>query len=390
METSQSAVCVHRLYEGAPILAPTSREWESGVTFNAAATYLPAIPENLRLIDQLASASVSRDARLASGVVAIHYRARPRHDPGRILTRSYVGLALFTTDLQLLYRFPEPLLSPDLVMTAPDALGVEDPRITRFGNEFQMVYCGCGMNGDGNWAGLLCAAQSKDLLNWKKTGPLKLKYRPEDRQGKFDDTYFDNMPSLKGTTHGVNNKDGVFFPDRINGKLYLLHRPMVGKMSSWAIHLACTDGDVTGEWRDCGPILRATPDLRFAESWVGAGAVPIALGDGRYLAIIHTGNLSATGERLYTLDAVLLNFERFDPKNPESIVESRLDAFMVPTTPYEIEGPYPDSVGNVLFSCGAYEKDGDIYIIYGGGDTYVMAARVNRNELLEAMRPVGV
>ena len=60
---------------------------------------------------------------------------------------------------------------------------------------------------------------------------------------------------------------------------------------------------------------------------------------------------------------------------------------MVPQTPYEREGPYPDSVGNVLFTCGAYERgDGDIRIIYGGGDTYVLAADVSKFELLAAMK----
>jgi len=81
----------------------------------------------------------------------------------------------------------------------------------------------------------------------------------------------------------------------------------------------------------------------------------------------------------------VLNFNDFDPKNPERVVESRLDRLMTPQTRWEIEGPYPDSVGNVLFSCGAFERNGEIYVIYGGGDTYVMAARLNKAEVLAAM-----
>ena len=126
----------------------------------------------------------------------------------------------------------------------------------------------------------------------------------------------------------------------------------------------------------------------FVDAWVGAGAVPIDLGDGRFLEIFHTGHRAADGSRLYTMGAVVFNFNEFDESDPASLIESRLDHFMIPETKWEIEGPYPDSVGNVLFSCGAYERNGEIVILYGGGDTYVMAAKVRKSELLASLAPV--
>ncbi len=156
-------------------------------------------------------------------------------------------------------------------------------------------------------------------------------------------------------------------------------------MAPWASSTA----PVGDEWHDLGPILPAIADAKYVASWVGAGDVPLSLGDGRYLAITHTGNLLANCSRMYTLDAVVLNFNQFDSANPESLVESRLDGFMVPATRCEIEGPYADSVGNVIFSCGSFERDGDLFVIYGGGDTYVMVARVSLAELLDAMRAAG-
>jgi predicted GH43/DUF377 family glycosyl hydrolase len=88
------------------------------------------------------------------------------------------------------------------------------------------------------------------------------------------------------------------------------------------------------------------------------------------------------------MGACVFNFNDFDPADPASLVESRLDHFMIPETKCEIEGPFPDSVGNVLFSCGAFERNGEIVILYGGGDTYVMAARVRKSELLNSLVPV--
>jgi beta-1,2-mannobiose phosphorylase / 1,2-beta-oligomannan phosphorylase len=81
----------------------------------------------------------------------------------------------------------------------------------------------------------------------------------------------------------------------------------------------------------------------------------------------------------------VLNFAQLDAARLESIVESRFDHFMRPETPWETEGPYPDSVGNVLFTCGAYVHGGVIRILYGGGDSYVLAADVSKAELLAAL-----
>jgi predicted GH43/DUF377 family glycosyl hydrolase len=218
-----------------------------------------------------------------------------------------------------------------------------------------------------------------------------------DRQGSanFDDSYLDNAHGATGNKTGINNKDGVLFPRKINGKngagYYLLHRPMIGPISQWAVHLAKAES-INGPWHDLGPMFRAEPrsgsDETWVDAWVGAGAVPIDLGGGRFLEIFHSGHRAADGSRLYTMGAIVLNFNEFDESDPATLIESRLDHFMIPETKWEIEGPYPDSVGNVLFSCGAYERNGEIVILYGGGDTYVMAAKVRRSELLASLAPV--
>jgi predicted GH43/DUF377 family glycosyl hydrolase len=42
-------------------------------------------------------------------------------------------------------------------------------------------------------------------------------------------------------------------------------------------------------------------------------------------------------------------------------------------------------VGNVLFACGSYEHGDDIVIVYGGADTYTLAARVDKATLFAAL-----
>src|SRR5207253_431171 len=190
------------------------------------------------------------------GLIAVHYRARPKSDPGYLITRSYVGLALFTPQLELLYRYPEPVISPDGKKDSPDYLGVEDPRVTRVGDRFVMTYCGSGLDEAGSWRGALCTAESTDLLHWEKHGPMDLRFPAPGTIAPFDDTYFDNLEGATGTTRHINNKDGVLLPGTHDDYHYLLRRPMLGKISGWAIHLA-RSCSLRGTWTDLGPIASA-------------------------------------------------------------------------------------------------------------------------------------
>jgi len=99
--------------------------------------------------------------------------------------------------------------------------------------------------------------------------------------------------------------------------------------------------------------FRAAADAAWVDSWSAPGlfrcrSVTTATCDHPYRPP------RPRRQPLYTLDALVLNFNDFDPKHPERVVESRLDRLMTPQTRWETEGPYPDSVGNVLFSCGRF------------------------------------
>jgi predicted GH43/DUF377 family glycosyl hydrolase len=354
---------VERLHAGRPIIAPTGHWWEDGVTFNTAAVYLPRSTEHDPLIAGLLGEGAPADPRARDGVVAAHYRARPRHDRDFKWNRSFIGLMLFTPDTaHVLARYPEPVISPAPHAEACDHLGVEDPRITPIDGAFYAAYCGVTYSAGrrGSWKASVCLARSHDLLCWEKLGPVE------------------------GTLNAVNNKDAVLFPEKVDGHYLMLHRPMVGPIGTWAMSLAMCES-LTGVWRDCGTVLRAAPEPSRLDNWVGAGSVPIPLGGRRYLVIYHTGRIQHGDCCEYDLDAAVFDFRDFDPAHPERIVESRLDRIMVPETETEVDGPYPDSVANVLFTCGSYIYRDDLYILYGGGDTYVMAARVKPAVLLEEL-----
>jgi predicted GH43/DUF377 family glycosyl hydrolase len=354
-------ISVDRCNGGAPIVSPGANWWETGVTFNAAALYLERSAVNDRIIQTLLPMRRLQDTDLARGVVVIHYRARPETDPGLPFVRSFIGLALFTPDFKLLYRYAEPVLLPDPMSDGADFLGVEDPRITRIGDVFFMVYCGLKADPNTIYHAQLCTARSTDLVHWQKLGPMK---------GDINATY---------------NKDGVLFPDALDGKYFLLHRPWRNGSphSDHATHLAVSEAP-DGTWRDLGEIMHSYRNPRFQESWVGAGSVPIPVGNGRYIMIYHTGNSMAGGELEYDLDVALLDLRRV-ASDPPSVVLGRIEHFMVPETPQELRSHSTLQVQNVLFTCGSYEYGEHVYVIYGGADTYLLAARVNKTELLRAL-----
>jgi predicted GH43/DUF377 family glycosyl hydrolase len=343
-------VPIERLNGGKPIVAPKDNWWENEATINAAAFYLERSATNDPIIKKLISMENLDDQRLENGIVAVHYRAISKKAPGKQRSRSYVGLALFTPDVELLKRYLKPLILPSENSKGYDYLGVEDLRITRIGDTFYALYCGF----DGKNM-RVCMTISKDLINWKKLG------------------------LVIGDINSSNNKDAVLFPEKIDGHYFMMHRPMVGDVSNFSIHLAMSDSPI-GAWKNCGMVLHSFENPACKDSWVGAGSVPIPLGDKRFLVLYHTGNYLKSGKREYDADAAIFNFQNFSPDNPAGIVEKRLEHLMVPETDWEKNSEI--SI-DIVFPEGSYEYHGEIYIIYGAGDRYVSAAKVNKKVLLE-------
>lgn len=133
--------------------------------------------------------------------------------------------------------------------------------------------------------------------------------------------------AMPGDFNSASNKDGILFPDFIDGHCLRLLRPM-----------DCPSGD--------------------------------RLLDGRLE---------------HDLDAALFNLQSFDPSRTDEILEARIDRIMVPETDCKINDPCQDSVANVLFTCGSHCYRQDLYILYGGGDTFVMSARVPLQALVKAL-----
>lgn len=171
------------------------------------------------------------------------------------------------------------------------------------------------------------------------------------------------------------NRNGVLFPEKINGKYLLLSRPSDTGHTPF--------GDI---------FLSESPDLCYwgrhrhvmskGGGWwqslkIGGGAAPIRT-DAGWLLIYHGVSGTCNGY-VYSMGAALLDLEQ------PSIVRHRCANFILtPEEWYEEKGFVP----NVVFPCAAL-CDGDsgrIAIYYGAADSYVGLAFCTADELIRYIK----
>lgn len=347
-----------RLHGGRPILAPVAAHpWESKVVLNPAGQLV----ERDRLEALLPSWGLTeaQGARLleAGGACVLYYRAQGEVDPRLRMAPSYLGRAVLTPTLDLVYRDSQPALSPD----APfHNLGLEDARCTLVGDTFYLYYTGYtdpSPEDDLDRHVNICLATSEDLVTWDLHGPLA------------------------GGLNEVNNKNAALLPEPVDGRYILLHRPMEGP-DAMSIHWATSESPA-GPWESQGLLFRSYRYQEFAQSWIGAGGPPLALGEGRFLAVYHQGHYGSDGSREYDLAAALLDFTQDDP------VLARIEPLMRPTGALETEGDDDLGVDNVLFACANHRWGDQLVIPYAGADSRIFGATLPFDELLAALEEVA-
>ena len=165
------------------------------------------------------------------------------------------------------------------------------------------------------------------------------------------------------------NKDGVLFPQKINGKYARLDRPVAGGLGN--IWISFSDDLLSWGNHKCVMTIR---DDHW-DSWrIGASSQPIKIDDG-WLIIYH-GVKVASGGPIYRLGAAVLAED-----DPSRVLCRSAIPILAPREYYERVG----DVNNVVFSCGAIlEDDGqELKIYYGASDTSICIGTANINELMQ-------
>ena len=338
---------VQRLNEGKPILKPVSKHpWENRVTFNPACSFVEKSDRLAGIIRKLPfTERIKANLRREKGLCFLLYRAQGKETSKYDYRRSAIGLAIFSPELKLLARHTEPVIYPDQDY---DNLGVEDGRITKVGNRYVLVYTAYSSATPENKI-RIALASTGDFVKWEKHG------------------------LLTGEFNRINNKNGMIFEKRVGKRFLMLHRPMEGE-HPMTIHWAEAD-DVLGEWTSRGVLMEPLPDGAFKDIWMGGGAPPLSLGKKKFLILYHIGRRKWDGDREYDLGIAVGDF------GAEKIIVQRNEPLLRPETKAETTPVAELGLANVLFVCGAYFYNGDLYFPYAGADSVVVGGKIAKREL---------
>lgn len=218
--------------------------------------------------------------------------------------------------------------------------GAYDPRITRIGEEYFIMY-GSYNNQLGTRVGIV---KTGDFVNFERVSICS----------------------------EINNRNGVLFPEKINGLYCRLDRPFAGDESSPCDMWMSFSPDLV-YWGECRPVM-TTRAAHWDQLKLGGGAPPIRVKEG-WLCIYHGVSGSCDGS-IYSLFAAILDY-----REPWKVLARSKHPVLFPEMPYERDG----RVANVVFTCNAIvEADQTVKIYYGAADTCIGLAEAKLNELVEA------
>lgn len=269
---------------------------------------------------------------------------------------STIGYCRLDGPLKVAERDEIPLLFPEFDY---ESQGIEDPRIVKIDDVYYMTYT--AYDGD-NAVGAL--AISKDLKYFKKEGVITsqftyqqfvnlLKKDDHPHIGKYFRSY--NKKESKtpsGKSLYLNDKNLVFFPRKIDGKYFFLHRI---KPDIQLVTFEKPEDLTPDFWKDYfldfTRYIFFEPRYDHESSYIGAGCPPIELTEG-WLMIYHSVR-DTPGGYVYSACAALLDLD-----NPTHEIARLPYPLFTPEEDYETKGV----VNQVCFPTGAVIFDDILYI----------------------------
>lgn len=217
--------------------------------------------------------------------------------------------------------------------------GIEDPRITKIGDEYFIVNVGYSAAGP-----LVCLARTRDFVHFDRKGVLM---PPED-------------------------KDAALFPTMFADRWALIHRPAPA-MAGVGAHICLSFSPDLRYWGDSRILLAARRGAWWDANKVGLGPPPL-LTSGGWLLCHHGVRVTASGS-IYRIGLALL-----DRDDPTRVLARGNEWLLGPHESYERGGDLP----GVVFPCGWVLRDDEdtLHIYYGAADSVVCVAEASLAALL--------
>ncbi len=277
-----------------PLLLPVpEHSWESRFIFNGAVVY----DEKEKLFHMV-------------------YRAMGIDDVSRI------GYAVSADGVHFL-RLDKPVFSP---ANDFETKGCEDPRLTKIGDEYYMLYTAYSKKGV-----RVSMASTTNFIIWKRYGVI--------------------LPDQ-------DDKDAALFPEKFKGRYMLYHRIEPDIWVSFSDDLI--------HWSDHKSIMK--PRKGYWDSLkIGIGAPPIKTPHG-WLMLYH----GVDQDMVYRL-----GFALFDLNDPTKLVKRSQEPILEPEEDFERFGQVP----NVVFSDAMIRYKDDYFVYYGGADNCIALATIPVKEV---------
>ncbi len=268
---------------------------------------------------------------------------------------SRLGYAVFDEELNLLERYEKPVFNPDVKLWE---MSIEDPRLVEIEGKIYMTYVTTptpappfairrrlGLPKPEQAYSRCAVAEVRDFKEFKRLGVI--------------------------TPYDAEERNTVLFPEKIDGKFAVLHRPAnwvgesysVSKPSIWFAWLDSIPGIMHGHR------VVMQPEEEWEAVKIGAGPPPIKTEKG-WLLIYH----GVDEDYVYRAGVALLDLEQ-----PWKVIARSSEPILEPKEKYEKEGDVP----NVVFPTGAVVVNDELIVFYGGADKVCCAATVNIYDLLD-------
>ena len=288
---------------------------------------------------------------------------------------STIGYCKLDGPLTVVARDDTPLMIP---YSEDASKGIEDPRIVKIDGVYYITYTAYnGINALG------ALATSTDLKTFERGGIIVPRITFDEFKRLAECNNLVNAKYFRHVRHFEVNegiylwdKDVLFFPRRIGGKLAFFHRIRPG------IQLVMVNSldELTKEYWDQyflhlnEHIVMDPIGVNHESGYIGAGAPPIETELG-WLIIYH-GVYDTSEGYIYSTAAALL-----DINDPTKVIARLIDPLFVPEFDYELNGV----VNNVVFPTGTALFDDSLYIYYGAADKCIACASVSLKELLQEL-----
>ncbi len=291
---------------------------------------------------------------------------------------STIGYCKLTGPLVVGERFDTPLLFPQ---SDYESHGVEDPRIVKIEDFYYLTYTAYdGVNALG------ALAISKDLQHFEKLGLIvpQMRFsefrRLSESKGALNEKYgryneHELIQKINGKQVYVWDKNVIFFPRKINGKLCFLHRikpdiqiVAVNKLEELTIEFWQNYFLQLQDW------IVLSPKYEHEVSYIGGGCPPLETASG-WLLIYHGVHDTINGY-VYSTCAALLDLE-----NPKKVIARLPYELFKPDREWELMG----EVNNVCFPTGTLLIDDTLYIYYGAADEQIAVASLSLSVLVQEL-----